>query len=159
MTGWFSWLQATAVRQRWAAKCRSTSALINCSSVGEVKLSPSKRWTLASVKRRLTEEPGRFKFSAFDCILQKLSPLHTPKKLSSGSCLVSTWNLAGCDCAEKGDTFQTYHGVRGLEEPIGGQLTAQSLLPPTTENKKAHSRGEKRLIQKEKWEWRIPSTN
>lgn len=60
-----------------------------------------------------------------------------PEKHHSHSCLVSTWNLAGCDCAETGNTFQAYHGVRGLEEPIGGQLTAQSLLPATTENKKS----------------------
>lgn len=37
-------------------------------------------------------------------------------------------NLAGCDCAERGNTFRAYRGVRGLEEPIGGQLTAQ--CPP-----------------------------
>lgn len=44
MSGWLSWLQATAVRQRWAAKCTSTSALINYSSVGQVKLSLSHGW-------------------------------------------------------------------------------------------------------------------
>lgn len=65
----------------------------------------------------------------------------------SPSCLVSTWNLAGCNCAEKSNTFLKYHKVRGLEEPIGGQLTA--LFPPlpwnNREKKKRPSRGIKSL--------------
>ena len=72
----------------------------------------------------------------------------SPPKHSSPSCLVSTWSLAGCDCAEKGNTFQAYLGVRGLEEPIGGQLTAQSLLPATMENKKNPLKDKKKKEKK-----------
>lgn len=115
----------------------STSALISYSSARQVKFLPP--------GRRLWNEGSRTNsnFSASICVVQEHPPTNThahtrtPRKRPSHSCLVSTWNLAGCDCAEKGDTFQTYHGVSGLEEPIGGQLTAQSLLPPSTENKKA----------------------
>lgn len=60
----------------------------------------------------------------------------------SHRCLVSTWNLAGCNGAEKSNTFQEYHGVRGLEEPIGGQLTAQSPPPPW------NNREQKSLLRK-----------
>ena len=37
---------------------------------------------------------------------------------------VPTCNLAGRECADKSETFHAYHQVRGLEEPMGGQLTA-----------------------------------
>lgn len=40
---------------------------------------------------------------------------------------------------EKGNTFQAYHLVRGLEEPMGGQLTAQHVVSATTEDKTAVS--------------------
>ncbi len=89
------------------------------------------------------------------CVCACVFP-NSPLKHHSHFCLVSTWNLAGCDCAEKGNTFQAYHGVRGLEEPIGGQLTAQSLLPAATENKKSPLRKKisKWVIQIERREWR-----
>lgn len=45
----------------------------------------------------------------------------------------STWNLAGCDCAQKSNTFQSYRGVGGVEEPIVGLI--RSLLLATMENK------------------------
>lgn len=128
-------------------KSKGTSTLINYSSVREIKFFSSgqrgsRLWNEGSfVCWRMTGMI--FKFWRV-CLCSPIAP----QKCRSHSCLVSTWNLAGCDCAEKGNTFQAYHGVRGLEEPIGGQLTAQSLLPAPTQNKKALSRKKKSLRER-----------
>lgn len=65
------------------------------------------------------------------------SPVNPPPPTPPGFCLLSRVlsqpeNLAGCDCAERGNTFRAYRGVKGLEEPIGGQLTAQPPPPAPT---------------------------
>lgn len=38
---------------------------------------------------------------------------------------------------KEGETFLTYLGVRGLEEPMGDQLMAWPFLPAPLENKKS----------------------
>lgn len=90
-------------------------------------------------------------------VLSNSAPPPHPRNVVLTPVLSQPENLAGCDFAERGNTFQAYHGVKALEEPIGGQLTAQSLLPAATQNKKSPLRGEKNS-EKMGGGW-IPFTN
>ncbi len=137
LNGWLSWPEAAAARQTWARKAKALQLQLNIRQSEELNSSPQvTEMTIFKIKEAFSAEGWTEWFKH----LVGLSVIPSgPQKHHSHSCLVSTWNLAGCDCAEKGNTFQAYHGVRGLEEPIGGQLTAQSLRPATTENKKALS--------------------